>query len=167
MSRITKDIAKRVSEAMVSEKRKEAKELDIKFKSEVRKIALEKIPIKVIIMFEGEHKDYIETSSHVILDGHGFSRRWVSIERIPSKGNNTVELTKEQGEKLWKAENKKKEAEQKVDELELEIYNALYYSLKTYKNVEKHFPEAYNYLPQLSTSTALSVNLDWLRQKVK
>lgn len=167
MSRITKDIAERASQAMTAEKRKAAKELEKQFKDEVRKIALSRLPKKVIDLFESDLKPYMKRTGYVKIYSNGFNYKGVTFEDIPWNENNTIVLTDEEGKVLWDMEGQYKEAKEAVTQLEEEIYNALYYTLKSYNNVEKHFPEAFEHLPKLSSSTALTINLDKLRSKIK
>lgn len=167
MSRITKQIAEDVSKAMTAEKRKAATELEIAFKDEVRKTALSRLPKKVIELFESEFKPYMKRTGYAKLCGNGFNYNTVYFSDIPTNDNNSLVLTEEEGEKLSKMEWSYKNSKDEVKKLEEKIFNALYFTLKSYKNVEAHFPEAYEHLPKLSTSTALTINLDKLRQEIK
>ena len=168
MSRITKQIAEDVSKAMTADKRNAAKELKDKFREAVRNAALSRIPNQVVELFNNsEIRPYMDQKNSVKLIGNGFNYKWVSISEVPHKsGDSCLELFIEEGKTLWEMERAYNLAEDEVKELDLEIYTALYATLKTYKNVEKHFPEAFEHLPKLSASTAISVNLDTLRQKI-
>lgn len=172
MSRITKQIAEDVSKAMTATHRSNAKQLQSEFKDKVREIAVKRVPQQVMELFENSEgvNPYISTTNSVRLYGHGFDGNWISTQKdFPHKSMCTanIELSKNEGQMLWELETNYKKAKDRVDQLQDEIYNALYCTLKSYKNVEKHFPEAYEHLPRLSTSTALTINLDKLRKKIK
>lgn len=169
MSRISKQIAEDVSKAMTTAKREVLEGLKTKFKAHVREIACSRIGKKVMDLFEkdGDVSPYMSEYGTVQLFNWGFSGKRVYIGGIPYNGSsNSIELTREEGGMLWDLETKIEEAEKEVNQLQKEIYVALYETLKTYKNVEKHFPEAFPFLPSQQTS-ALCINLDLLRQKIK
>jgi hypothetical protein len=171
MSRITKQIAEDTAKAMTAEKAKEAAALKLKFQQAVMNIAWERVPQEVQNLYASNitnHKNYIVTRREFQLIGYGFDYKWVYVpEPIPFRDcENVVKLSKEEGDLLWQLEKTYKTAEKVVSELKLEIQVTLCDTLRTYKKVEEHFPEAFVHLPKLSTSTALSINLDALRQKI-
>lgn len=168
MSRITKQIAEDVSKAMTAEKRKAANELKDRFRDAVRNAALSRVPKQVVELFNNsEVRPYMNYNNSVQLSGNGFNYKWVTISEIPYKGNSCgLDITSEEGKTLWEMDHAYKQAEDEAKELEREIFTALYATLKTYKNVEKHFPEAFEHLPKLSSRTALSINVDALRKKI-
>jgi hypothetical protein len=172
MSRITKQIAENTAKAMTEVKAKEAAALKLKFQQAVANIAWDRVPQQIQNIYAStidHHKNYIVTRREFQLIGYGFDYKWVYIpESIPFKDcENVLKLSKEEGELLWDLEKSYKKAEKVVNELKLEIQVTLCDTLRTYKKVQEHFPEAFEYLPKLSTSTALSINLDALRQKIK
>ncbi len=170
MSRITKQIAENTAKAMTAEKAKEAEALKLEFREIVRAVALKRVPEAVQALYrENEFKPYLITREYFALNGHGFSYRGAYTDQeIPWSGkSNALELSREEGKILWELEKNYKKAEDRVLELRDEIEVALYDTLRTYKKVQEHFPEAFEYLPKLSSSTALSINLDTLRQKIK
>lgn len=169
MSRITKQIAEDTAKAMTAEKANEVKKLKGEFKEAVRQVALLRVPEAVKAFHaEKEFEPYVNMQSYFSLCGHGFEYKGVYVEDIPwncGQGNR-LDLSKEEGKLLWDMEKAYKNADKKTKELESQIFVALYETLKTYKKVEEHFPEAYQHLPKLSGVTALSINLDALRQKI-
>jgi len=170
MSRITKQIAQETSKAMTAEKAQEAELLKARFKAAVSRVALKRVPESIQALYrENEFKPYLISRNYFSLHGHGFSYRGVYADQeIPwSAKSNALELSEEEGTALWRFEKEYKKAEDRVLELRDEIEVALYDTLRTYKKVQEHFPEAFEYLPKLSSSTALSINLDTLRQKIK
>ena len=169
MSRITKQIAEDVSKAMTAEKRKAANELKEKFQVIVTAMAFERVPESVQTLFgHVDTKRYIANRGECQLTGGGFDYRWVNFTSpIPFQDNsNCLTLNEAQGRLLWRLEDDYKKAKEEVDNLKDEIYVTLLYTLKTFKKVEEHFPEAFVHLPKLSGVTALSINLDALRQKI-
>ena len=168
MSRITKQIAEDTAKAMTAEKANEVKKLKGEFKEAVRQVALLRVPEAVKAFHsEKEFEPYVNMQSYFNLCGHGFEYKGVYVEDIPWNCDpNRLDLSLEEGKLLWDMEKAYENADKKTKELKSQIFVALYETLKTYKKVEEHFPEAFVHLPKLSTSTALSINLDALRQKI-
>lgn len=169
MSRITKQIAEDVSKAMTVEKVKEVELLKARFKAAVTRVALKRVPNVVQGLFvETELKPYFNTRNYFALKDQGFHLTGVYADQdIPwHGGSNVLELSQEEGTFLWNFEKEYKTADLKVQELREEIEVTLYHTLRTYKKVQDHFPEAFEHLPKLSGVTALSINLDALRQKI-
>lgn len=169
MSRITKQIAEDTAKAMTAEKVKEAELLKARFKAAVTRVALKRVPEAIQALYrENEFKPYLISRNYFSLHGHGFSYRGVYADQdIPwHGGSNVLELSQEEGTALWNFEKEYKTADLKVQELREEIEVTLYHTLRTYKKVQDHFPEAFVHLPKLSGVTALSINLDALRQKI-
>lgn len=54
----------------------------------------------------------------------------------------------------------------KRDTLRKDIQNSLL-SLRTYNKVKENFPEAFKYLPDSNISTALTINLSAIRERVQ
>jgi hypothetical protein len=170
MSRITKQIAEDVSKRMTFKQKEKYKQLKSEFENKVRDMSISRIPKKIIELFSNEEtKPYIRTTSAVKLLGNGFNHNWVYVKDFPHTGGVTFNLilTPEEGDLLLKMEREYKVAEEKMEKLKVEIYTALYEGLRTFKNVEENFPEAFEYLPVLSKNTALSVNLNELRSRIK
>lgn len=170
MSKITKDIAKDVSKAMTKTLWEKAAEADTAFKNAVRKMALSRVPNEIVEMYNSDTiRPYINYVSSIQVCGNGFNYEWVTIKPIPWENDRTTRIAAKNDEsvKLTELQREYKKLEKKAEELYTEINETLYYTLKTYKNVEKHFPEAIPFLPQLSTSTAVAVNVDSLRSKLR
>lgn len=169
MSRITKDIATDVSKAMTKTLWEKAAEADTAFKNAVRKMALSRVPNEIVEMYNSDTiRPYINYVSSIQVCGNGFNYEWVSIKPIPWENDSTTRLTPTNDESVALIELQRtyKQLEKKAEELYMEINETLYYTLKTYKNVEKQFPEAIPFLPELSSNTGLTVNLDTLRSKI-
>lgn len=170
MSRITKQIAEEVAKAMTAEKAKNVTDLKDRFKQSVEEIALLRVPETVTKLFKDSSlRAYISQSDYVYLHSHGFNFRGVRLKNpVPvNKGQNSLELTALEGKFLWNLEKEYKKAEEGLEELTQEIYFTLLHTLKTYKKVQDHFPEAFEHLPKVGTPTSLAINLDALRHKIQ
>lgn len=170
MSRITKQIAEDVSRAMTAAERSNEEQLKANFQTLVLNAAFNRVPKAVKALYEhSDIRPYISTVQNLRLSGTGFNMKYMyTDEPIPGIHDKTlvVQLTDDEADELFKMENAYKEAEKKTKQLQLEIQVALYETLRTYKKVEEFFPEAYQHLPKLFGVTALSINLDALRQKI-
>ena len=170
MSRITKQIAEDTAKAMTAEKRKAANDLKSIFEMAVSDIAWERVPDCIRDMSLADStKNYIVKRAECQLHGNGFEFKWVNFPSpIPFKYNESLlNLSSAEGKVLWNLENDYKKAKQDVDNLKEEIYITLLYTLKTFKKVQDHFPEAYEFLPKTETPTSLAINLDALRHKIQ
>jgi hypothetical protein len=146
MSRITKQIAEDVSERMTFKQKEKYKQLKSEFENKVRDMTISRIPKKIIDFFSNEEtKPYIRTASAVKLLGNGFNHNWIYVKDFPHTVGVTFNLilTPEEGDLLLKMEREYKVAEEKMEKLKTEIYTALYEGLRTFKNVEENFPEAF------------------------
>ena len=169
MSRITKQIAEEVAKAMTAEKAKNVADLKGLFTKTVEEIALTKIPEAILKIIQDPNLcRYLQLTDYVHLNDYGFHYKGVCLEEaIPcTQRNSVLSLTENEGKLLWNLEQKYKKAKKEVEDLHQEIYFTLLHTLKTYKKVQDHFPEAFEHLPKVGTPTSLAINLDALRHKI-
>lgn len=164
--RITKQIASEVAKQLLAEKRKENDKNWIELSKKVYESVLKTVPKEIIELHE-KHPSFVRTSRSIKLIGNGFNHEYVNTSKeFPCEhySKNYVPTAKEGVEwiKLLNDYNDGKESIKKLNsEIELALYN-----LRTYKAVQENFPEAYELLPE-KTSTALSINISDIRQKIK
>jgi hypothetical protein len=167
MSRITKEIATQVATQLTAKKREALKELDVKFRSELKRMYVEDTPID-IIQLEVKFPQYFEKRNRIGFNGtNGFGYEVYSIEGTVIATTNGAYYTKisPENSKILKTldneiQDKKKELKDLVTELEI-----LLYSLRTYAKVTEQFPEAVPFLPYRTTS-ALAINIEDIRKKL-
>jgi hypothetical protein len=167
MTRITKEIATQVAVQLTSKKRELVKELDVKFRSELKRMYVEDTPID-IIQLEVKFPQYFEKRNRIGFNGtNGFGYEVYSIEGTVIATINGAYYTKisPENSKILKTldneiQDKKKELKDLVTELEI-----LLYSLRTYAKVTEQFPEAVPFLPYRTTS-ALAINIEDVRKKL-
>lgn len=170
MSRITKQIAEFVAEKMSAEKKQnlliKKKELEVFVISEY----MESVPKKIKEAFsKAEDKDYIISTSSIQFGGvHGLGFNYIKLgKRVPIRNIDRAFCpSKYAAKKIVSLERECKDLEKKYKEVHEGVYQALI-GLKTYNNVEKEFPEAFEFLPAIEKSTAIMLNIDSLRQKLK
>lgn len=167
MSRITKQIANDVTRSLMREKNETLKSMKNEFSEMVRNQYLKGIPKEIQEFFE-KHRGFAKNSCTVYLTAHGFNRKNVSIKEAPGcMSHPSISLDAKTGDKLFKFDSKIETMNKENDELFTSIENALL-NLKTFKAVEKEFPEAVPFLPKyVGVSTALVVNLSSIREKLK
>ncbi len=163
-NRITKEIAKEVAKKL-TEKKQKALELEkSKLNDLAYGIALSKVPDEVMKCYK-KHKGYFNTASYLQLSGNGFNFDIINFnEYLPSAG--IVFTPNDSDSKKLKAltnsiEDKSKELKSLRNEIEIALCN-----LRTYNGVEKEFKEAFKLLPKRSISTALTVNLLSIRERL-
>lgn len=167
MSRITKEIATQVAHQLTAKKTEEVKELDAKFRTELKRMYVEDTPreIKELASIHPEYFDFSERIGFYGTNGFGYDNYRIEGRVISKAGSiSYTNISPENAKKLKKLDDeiqdKKKELKDLVRELEI-----LLYSLRTYTKVTEQFPEAIPFLPYKTTS-ALAINIDDLRKKL-
>jgi hypothetical protein len=168
MSRITKEIASAVAKELVQPKQEEKMVLQALLKDHLRNYFLTTIPEDVLIEFH-KNPNYFNTTHSIRIQGEGItdSYNYYSIgEELPySRKTDRVLLPPKVAAAAVKLidaiKDKKYEIEKLIKEIEVALYN-----LRTYKNVENEFPEAFKRLPPTPLTTALAINLKDIRCKL-
>jgi len=166
MSRITKDLAERTALKLT-----EKKLLAINMvKEELSKLLFdyqyESLPEQIKDCFKA-HPDYFNKSSSFRPLGEGLNFSYHNIiSELPYSKNANVVLNKEQANRVSKLIAKKETMSQKYRQLNIEIESTLF-ALRTYKNVEREFPEAFVLLPELSTNTSVMINVSSIRSQLQ
>jgi hypothetical protein len=167
MSRITKQIAEAVAKALLEQKSNELKELNILLTQQVRSFYIKSIPQGVLDLYAGSPKWFKEVSS-IRLTGVGISDmyHYYSIgDSLPNPANIIFNLNDKQAEIVASLDSQISDKKKKINELKANIEVALY-NLRTYKNVEKEFPEAFKLLPEIAYNTSLAINIKDIRCKL-
>lgn len=167
MSRITKEIATQVANQLTTKKREALKELDFKFRSELERMYVEDTPSE-IKRLEVMFPQYFEKRNCIGFNGtNGFGYKVYSIKGTviaTTSGAYYTKISSGNAKILKNLDNeiqdKKKELEDLVNELEIILY-----SLRTYAKVAEQFPEAVPFLP-FKTTSALAINIEDLRKKL-
>lgn len=156
--RITKEIAENAARKLLAKKREQNAAKEKQFNAALSEQYRSTVPIDVLIVFE-TYPSYISTSRYLHLyDNGNYIAQIVVSDDLPKKdGNLNLQLISADVKRFRNI----KAEEKRIDELQETISNALY-DLRTMKNVEKHFPEAVQYIPSAQT-TALAINLEPLR----
>jgi hypothetical protein len=167
MSRITKEIASQVAHQLTAKKREVLKELNTKFRAELKRMYVEDTPneIKELAEKYPEYFNFRDRIGFFGTNGFGYENYRVEGSVITKSGDNSyANISSENASKLkkidYEIEDKKKELKDLVTELEI-----LLYSLRTYAKVSEQFPEAIPFLPYKTTS-ALAINIEDLRKKL-
>lgn len=162
--RITKQIAENVASKLLLKKNEYLNLSKDDLEKLVCEIMKSKVPESVLKVFKS-NPEYVETSNYISLNGNGFNWERVCLgKQIPCKNTDytpTYEESRIISEKINTFQKLKKEISDLKHELVVNIFN-----LKTYKQVEENFPEAYVFLPEIKNN-AVAVNLTTLRAKLK
>ena len=170
MSRITKDLCERIADKLVEPKLKKARQLQQEFNAKIIKYHQDLIP-KEVMEFALKNKEYFKWSDYVYAAqskfGYNYYYNNPRVSNILISKSNTITFKNSKDEntfeKLYSEYNKQFD---NIENLKQEIIISLQ-ALRTYKNIQESFPEAAEYLPTVGTSTALVVNYDKLRAKLK
>lgn len=166
--RITKEKAELVAKKLTEKKVEKCKNLQNKLAEYVTEIAKSKVPKPVMDMYK-EYPKYTKSKEYSIcIQGEGIDNYRLSsqgiTEKIPYTGED-VSVNKKQSDKIQKLHYKIEDAKKEIKQLQREIETAVY-NLRTYNKCEKEFPEAFKHLPKEAITTALSVNISDIRNKL-
>ena len=165
MSRITKELANRIAEKLISKQLEEVKKLNFEFEEKVYLAILKTIPKEVMDCYE-KNPDFFNTTRSFYMYGKGWHSETIASSKKLPKNNffSAEKLNEADSNKLLKErqliDDKKLEAKKLLKEIEVALY-----SLRTYTRISEHLPEAIPFLPS-ATSTALQVNLSDIRKKI-
>lgn len=165
MNRITKDVAEVVTKELLKDKRNEVNELKKQLHKTCRDYYLEQLPKDVINLFS-KFRDYFRTTTSIRINGPGLPvgyKYYQLGESLPQSFDN-ISVNEKQAEVIIRLESKIADKEKALSKLTADIESALY-NLRTYKNVEKEFPEAFKLLPEKPITT-LAVNISDLRSQL-
>lgn len=162
------DIARKLTEKLRNKIDKLETELGRFVKAEYEK----QIP-KQIKKLAITHPGWIEWTDEVRLHGHGFNYKKINFclrsaeKELPRPIREEAELvlTDELADEIKKRENVIGDLVKKKAVLLIEIQAALL-GLSTFARIQEKFPEAVKFIP-ISTSRAIAVNMDSLRDKIK
>lgn len=168
MSKITKTIANDVALKIVEPIAVKIKETEKQIEEMVTEMYKLLIPKEVMTVY-GKFPEYVRKTNSVLLSSHGFSRRGVSLTvKLPYDNPNTystpeLPLTADQAKEIQKLETVKEKLVEKKNTTKIEIENSLL-ALSTYKRVQEQLPQAFQFLP--SVSTGLMINLAPVNEKI-
>lgn len=166
MSRITKEIAKKVALKLTENKRDEINALEKKLSDFCHNLAKAEIP-KDILTCYNKNKQYFNTASQIRFVGNGTNHETVSFSpELPNLDSwyITVTPSKEVAKEFIQMFNDVKIKKREKSQLQDEIENALIL-LGTYKKVETEFKEAFELLPT-RVNNQLIVNVSEIRKKL-
>lgn len=163
--RITKQLANDIAKKLTSKNLQEITDAKTKLKSKSKEFAIKKIPTEVMEMF-AKYPKVFEATRSIRFTNVDLHFKWWSIEGdIPDFFENYTPISDADAKTLKKLNDNIRQLENENKDLFRQIEIALI-GLKTFKNVERDFPEAAKHLPTPATSTALTVNLDSIRKKL-
>jgi hypothetical protein len=167
MSRITKEIASAVAKELCSSKQSEISDLRKELQITMRKYYLSILPDNIVVQF-GENSEYFKQVSSVKITGENISNmyKYYSIgDALPQSNSfERLNLTPKQSLNIVRIFDLIDDKEKAISDLKISIEVALY-NLRTYGNVEKQFPEAFEKLPPITT-TAVMINIKDIRCKL-
>lgn len=164
MATLSKLVIESIASKMTEKSKKYADKLKKDYQELVTTYLEAQVPEEVKKCFK-THSEYVETTSTAYLDGHGFNRESVSLNRqVPATTSyhTNLNLTASIADKVMKAKRKYTKAKEDYKQLVQETEAALF-ALKTHKNIRENLPEAIPFLPP-PMSNSLIVNFDSLRK---
>jgi len=169
MASITKDLINQiVNKLMIPHD-----EAKVKMELELKKICVEEhmkfIPKEVLKLFRDDKlRQFVKRDNYIRLTSE-FNYRNVYINEIEKYGVPSIEdkyyleiSDEKTHKKLMTLKNSIDDKYSQMSKLRQDIENTLR-SLRTYKNIQTHFPEAAYYLPKDGGCTAIAVNMEDLR----
>lgn len=166
MATLSKMVIENIASKMTEKSKKYADKLKKDYQELVTTFMESQVPDEIKKCFKN-HSEYIETTSSAYLDGHGFNRESVALNKqVPAKSSyhEQLNLTSAIADKIIKAKRKYEKAKEEYEQLYQETESALF-ALKTGKNIRENLPEAIPYLPP-PMSNSLIVNFDTLQKRL-
>jgi flagellar motor component MotA len=151
-------------------------EVVVKMELELKKICVEEhmkfVPKEVLKLFRDDKlRQFVNKNSYIRLTNE-FNCKHVYINEIEKHGVPSIEdkyYLEIEDEKTFKKlmllTNGIDDKYSQMSKLKQDIENTLR-SLKSYKNIQAHFPEAAYYLPKQGGCTAIAVNMEDLRHLI-
>lgn len=172
MSRISKDLAKIISEKLTIKLDKKINKIQKELSEYVSEIYYNKIPAKVIELNK-EFPEYISKGKRISFFGNGLNgEEFKFISPLPCKstddsfyGIRINDLNQDASKKLIELDNKCEALKAQKLQLKQSIYNALL-QLVTYKRIIEQFPEAAPYLER-KDAYALAIPVEDIREQLK
>lgn len=165
--RISKDLAEQIATALTEKSRQKKEHLKRAYRKLVYDAHIATIPEDIKKLYE-KHHEYFYVSSSIYLDGHGFNREFVSVDKLVPENRVRKEtpLDKETAKTLVAAKRAAEDATKQCEDLRQEICNTLL-ALRTFKKIIEHFPEAEKYLPRTPGAVCLAIIPDLTKLKAK
>lgn len=164
---ISQSLACLIANKLVENKQKEYDKLDKEYSEYVYDLYLSQTPDEVKAMFK-KHADWFMTTNTVRLHGHGFNYEYCDVKKPVIKNSPNDHAVLKLTEKIVAKINAYKKDLSKIkterNNLKDDIKTALL-QLRTYKQIEKTFPEAAPWLPK--QSMALVVDVEPIRRRLK
>jgi hypothetical protein len=167
MSRITKDIASYVAKQLLASKTDQLKAIKKEEQAYIRSVYLKQIPESVMDCYNS-NPGYFRCTGSLYINGPGLpiGHKTYSIgDTLPCVTGDRITITERESNKIIKFEDTVADMQKEINELRDNIEVSLY-NLRTYNNVEKEFPEAFEHLPAAPANTALAINVKDLRCKL-
>lgn len=169
MSRITKTLSEQIANKLIEPKLKEAKKLQQELSNKIIKYHQDLIPQEIKDL-ANKHKSYFKWGNYIysnFLNNHYYSYTSDASNSLLISNGSSLEFKNEKDKSFFQKLSLESEKRfDVIEKLKEEIIISLQ-TLRTYTNIQKSFPEAAEYLPISGASTALVVNYDKLRAKLK
>lgn len=160
--RITKQMASDVAKQLCAEKQNQIDGLKKQQADYVTALYLSWLPQDIKDAF-AKHQSFFRKTSSFYLSGHGLSHDYFNLSGQQPDGTLiNQKFSAEQAKVIVDYGNKISDLQKNVRELQRGIEVALF-SLTTYKNVERGFPEAFKLLPADKAVTGLMINVKDIR----
>lgn len=164
---ISQSLACLIANKLVENKQKQVDAAQKELSTFVYDTYVSQTPDEVKELFK-KHSEWFMTSKEVRVHGHGFNYDYFSVEKpvIMNCQNNTatIKLTEKISSKIQALQKQAVKLKDERNDLKSDIKTALL-QLRTYKQIEKTFPEAAPWLPK--QSMALVVDVEPIRRRLK
>ena len=162
---VTKTIAQEIAEKLLAEKFAEIGRAVEAIQVWTIDIIGQLIPKEIKAVWE-KYPNWFNKGTYWYFDGPGINHQRVILNKgLPYGGSTTIQLHPLDAKEFIRLHDDEQRLRDEYATLNTAIVNSLV-GLRTYKNVQAEFPEAYFLLPQDRKSTALVVNIKDLRCKL-
>lgn len=165
MARISQQAAQDAAKKITEKISAEIAELDLAIRKAASEAYSNRIPKEVKECY-AKYPAHFHASSTVRLEGNGFNRNHIVLDKEYPSNDYYFTPTKEESKEIATLINKKGKLQEHLATTRKEI-EATILSLCTHKRVETEFPEAFPYISGAPSTTTMIVAIKPIRDKVK
>ncbi len=164
---LSQEKAKQIAIKLCEKKKESVSKLLAEYQQFVHDSYVKQTPTEIISM-QKKYPDWFSTSTGIYLHGNGFNNEYVNTSKAVIDNTSRsayMKMDNKLASQISQYKNAYLKAKDNHEDLVREIKTALI-NLKTFSRITEKFPEAAALLPK-STSTAIMVNVDGIRKKLK
>jgi len=164
--KITKTIANTAAHTLTKELVKKNNDAALQTIKTIEEHLISLLPKQVRDVFNSDNKNYLDGYHQVRLCGNGFNYEYINLTTKIAMLKNNINLPEDLAAVIRKQLDQQKKEEKRIEELVNEIALTLI-NLRTYKNVEENFKEAFEVLPPIVAKVPMKFDVKNILKQLK